>query len=119
MSLLETCKQWSGSIQIGVSTIPISDSFQPTNLPPVVSGISYETWYLSGSDIKRNHITLKTNYCPNLEWLTPGHKVRTTKKLLSYDFEIRWLFTQKNMKFQEYKLVRQLDVQEKLFKICF
>lgn len=76
---METCKQWAGSLHIGVTTMPVSESFQAANLPPVISGISFETWYLSGGDVKRNHTILKTNYCPSLEWVTPGHKVHFLK----------------------------------------
>ncbi|KAL0277171.1 UNVERIFIED_CONTAM: hypothetical protein PYX00_004538 [Menopon gallinae] len=87
VSLVESSKQWSGSIKIGVSTAPICGALQTASLPPVISSLISETWYISGSDVKRNDVVIKSNYCPNLEWLTTGHKVgvrRTSDGLLKF-----------------------------------
>ncbi|XP_063229643.1 neuralized-like protein 4 [Bacillus rossius redtenbacheri] len=71
----EVALQWSGTLHVGVTTLPVSDACPPGNLPPLIAGLAADTWFLTGSEVRRNTTMLKVNYCPSLEWLVVGSKV--------------------------------------------
>ncbi|PSN33663.1 hypothetical protein C0J52_20980 [Blattella germanica] len=71
----EVAAQWAGTLHVGVTSLQISDSYPAGNLPPTISGLSADTWYITGNEVRRNSTTLKVNYCPSLEWLVTGNKV--------------------------------------------
>ncbi|XP_071449160.1 neuralized-like protein 4 [Hetaerina americana] len=79
IQIKEVASQWSGSLQIGVVTfVPYSNSSEPVvpnNLPASIGGLSAETWYIQGSEVKHNGSTLHYNFCPDLDWVAPGDRV--------------------------------------------
>ena len=67
-------KQWSGSLQVGLTTLAISDSSPVSSLPSAAHEIrSKVTWVVSGSEVKKNGLTIKENYAPSLERLEVGY----------------------------------------------
>ena len=66
----QLARQWSGSLQFGVTTMAISDSTPLSVVPANATDMkSKTTWIMSGSEIKKNGITIKENYAPSLERL--------------------------------------------------
>ncbi|KAK7077554.1 hypothetical protein SK128_017217, partial [Halocaridina rubra] len=74
---------YCGSLGIGLTSLPIGNSYPSVTIPASLSGIeSADTWWVSGSDVRRNGSSiLRLNYCPNLGRLLNGDLVgikRTT-----------------------------------------
>lgn len=44
----EMAPQWAGTLRIGVTSLPISDSYAAGNLPPTISNLMADTWYIMG-----------------------------------------------------------------------
>ena len=44
----EVAPQWSGTLHVGVTTLQISDNYPAGNLPPTISGLAADTWYITG-----------------------------------------------------------------------
>nr|CAD7196670.1 unnamed protein product [Timema douglasi] len=86
--------QWSGTLHIGVTTLQVSDTYPAGNLPPSIAGLSADSWYITGNEVRRNNMTLKVNYCPSLEWLVVGSKVGVKK---CADGSLHFLFNGEDM----------------------
>lgn len=71
----EMAPQWSGTLHIGVTTLQVSDNYPSGSLPGTITGLTADTWYLTGNEVRKNSIILKVNYSPSLEWLTTGDRV--------------------------------------------
>ena len=66
-------RQWSGSLQIGLTTMAISDSTPVSLLPQSACELTSKvTWVISGSEVKKNGVTVKENYTPSLDRLEVG-----------------------------------------------
>nr|CAD7453424.1 unnamed protein product [Timema tahoe] len=90
----EMSLQWSGTLHIGVTTLQVSDTYPAGNLPPSIVGLSADSWYITGNEVRRNNVTLKVNYCPSLEWLVVGSKVGVKK---CADGSLHFLFNGEDM----------------------
>ena len=44
----EMAPQWAGTLRIGVTSLQISDSYAAGNLPPTISSLMADTWYITG-----------------------------------------------------------------------
>lgn len=68
---------YCGSLGIGLTSLPVSDSYPSVNLPTTLAGIeSADTWWISGSDVRRNGSSiLRLNFCPNFGRLLIGDRV--------------------------------------------
>lgn len=61
---------WSGSLRIGLTTMAVSDTTSPAQIPVTADKImSKVTWIVSGSAVKKNGAVIRENYAPNLERL--------------------------------------------------
>ena len=61
---------FAGSLQIGLTTMAISDSTPVSLLPNWLCDLkSKATWYVTRSESHKSGITVKENYCPSLERL--------------------------------------------------
>ncbi|XP_070207113.1 neuralized-like protein 4 isoform X3 [Littorina saxatilis] len=67
---------WSGSLRIGLSTMAISDTTSPNQVPASADQITCKpTWIVSGSSVLRCGNIIKENYAPALERLQVGARV--------------------------------------------
>ncbi|GFR92101.1 neuralized-like protein 4 [Elysia marginata] len=72
----EMNEQWSGSLQIGLTTMAISDTSSTVNIPATADLItSRVTWVVSGSEVKKCGTVIKHNYAPSLQRLQVGDRV--------------------------------------------
>ncbi|KAB7508105.1 Neuralized-like protein 4 [Armadillidium nasatum] len=74
---------YSGSLRIGLTALPITDTYPSGMIPSSISGIDQgDTWWVENSSVRRNGgVMLRRNYCPDLSRLQCGGKVgvkRTT-----------------------------------------
>ena len=60
---------------IGVTTMAMADDYPTSHLPPSVGGICADTWYIAGSQVRKNQTVIKENYCVNLNRLSQGDRV--------------------------------------------
>ncbi|CAI9734857.1 Hypothetical predicted protein [Octopus vulgaris] len=61
---------WSGSLQLGLTTLSITDTTTQNLLPESIEGLtSKPTWVVSGSDVKKNGVVIRENYVPSLDRL--------------------------------------------------
>lgn len=44
----EVAPQWAGTLRVGVTSLQISDSYPAGSLPPTISGLTADTWYITG-----------------------------------------------------------------------
>jgi neuralized-like protein 4 len=44
----EVAPQWAGTLHVGVTSLQISDSYPAGSLPPTISGLTADTWYITG-----------------------------------------------------------------------
>lgn len=71
---------WSGSLRIGLTTMAISDTTSPAQVPSSADQITSKiTWIVSGTTVQKCGALIKDNYAPALERL----QVRSV--LLSFD----------------------------------
>ncbi|KAK7792172.1 hypothetical protein R5R35_005131 [Gryllus longicercus] len=75
VSIQEMAPQWSGTLHIGVTTLQVSDNYPAGSLPGTIAGLTADSWYLTGNEVRKNSMILKVNYSPSLEWLTTGDRV--------------------------------------------
>lgn len=62
--------QWSGSLQIGLTTMAISDTTSPAQVPPSADQITSKvTWVVTGSTVLKCGQVMRENYAPALERL--------------------------------------------------
>ncbi|XP_005104477.1 neuralized-like protein 4 [Aplysia californica] len=72
----EVSAQWSGSLKIGLTTMAISDSSSPVNIPATADEITSKvTWVVVGSEVKKNGVVVKDNYAPSLARLQVGDRL--------------------------------------------
>ncbi|XP_077998138.1 neuralized-like protein 4 [Glandiceps talaboti] len=72
----QVSKQWSGSIQIGLTTFLPSELLPVNSLPAAACEFPAKvTWLMQGSEIKENGITVKENYGTTLDRLEVGNRV--------------------------------------------
>jgi neuralized-like protein 4 len=45
----EVAPQWSGTLHIGVTSLQVSDAYPVGSLPPTISGLAADTWYIAGT----------------------------------------------------------------------
>ena len=55
--------------------MPITDDYPSSHLPHSVCSICADTWFISGSQVRKNNTLLKENYCVNLNRLSIGDRV--------------------------------------------
>ncbi|KAK7486086.1 hypothetical protein BaRGS_00022695 [Batillaria attramentaria] len=68
--------KWSGSLAIGLTTMAISDTTSPAQIPATADQITSKvTWIISGSSVKKNSHVIKENYAPAMERLQVGTRV--------------------------------------------
>jgi len=65
---------WSGGcLSLGVTALDVD------GIDGVLSGglgdLPSDTWFLSGSQVRRNKEVLRHLFCPNLQWLVPGDRL--------------------------------------------
>uniref|UniRef100_UPI00358F8D8A neuralized-like protein 4 isoform X2 n=1 Tax=Myxine glutinosa TaxID=7769 RepID=UPI00358F8D8A len=63
--------RWSGSLEIGVTTIPPSTLL----FPPTMTDLLHGTWMLSGTAVMRDGVTTTNSYPANLDNLEIGSRV--------------------------------------------
>ncbi|XP_076042886.1 neuralized-like protein 4 isoform X2 [Oratosquilla oratoria] len=74
------CGQYSGAMGIGLTTLGINDAYPVGSLPSTLGGLDKDSWWVTGSDCKRNNGTvLRLNFCPNLNRLVMGDRVGIKK----------------------------------------
>ena len=62
--------QWSGSLRIGLTTMAISDTTSPAQVPPSADQITSKvTWVVTGSTVLKCGQVMRENYAPALERL--------------------------------------------------
>lgn len=67
---------WSGSLQLGLTTLSVTDSTVHTLLPESIEDLtSKATWVVSGSDVKKNGTVIRENYVPSLDRLQVGNHI--------------------------------------------
>jgi len=68
------CKKWSGSLQIGLTSLPVSSSdFTHAALPASLSQLSPNvTWFVTRSEVWHKGRRLAETYCPSLERINVG-----------------------------------------------
>jgi neuralized-like protein 4 len=44
----EVAPQWAGTLRVGVTSLQVSDSYPAGSLPPTISGLTADTWYITG-----------------------------------------------------------------------
>lgn len=68
---------YSGSLRIGLTALPITDTYPSGMIPSSISGIDQgDTWWVENSSVRRNGgVMLRRNYCPDLSRLQCGGKV--------------------------------------------
>ena len=65
--------QWSGSLRVGLTTMAISDTTSPAQVPPSADQITSKvTWVVTGSSVLKCGQVIKENYAPALERLQVG-----------------------------------------------
>ena len=68
--------QWSGSLMIGLTTVPVSDPSGAGALPPCAADLrTKSTWIVRRSEAMRNGVVINENYCPSLERLTVNDRI--------------------------------------------
>lgn len=45
----EVAPQWAGTLHIGVTSLQISDVYPAGSLPSTISGLTADTWYVTGT----------------------------------------------------------------------
>ncbi len=55
--------------------MPITEDCPSAHIPHTVATISADTWYISGSQVRKNNSLLKENYSVNLNRLSVGDRV--------------------------------------------
>ena len=64
------CKQWSGSLHVGLTTLSVSDSTPHTILPATATQLkSKPTWLATGVDVISCGEVIGTNYATSLQRL--------------------------------------------------
>ena len=64
------CKQWSGSLHVGLTTLSVSDSTPHTILPATATQLkSKPTWLATGVDVISCGEVISTNYATSLQRL--------------------------------------------------
>jgi len=72
----QVSKHWTGSLQIGLTSLVISDNTPLSILPSCAQELrSKVTWLVSGSEVKKNGEVTRENYCPSLHRLEVGNRV--------------------------------------------
>ncbi|XP_076451881.1 neuralized-like protein 4 isoform X3 [Babylonia areolata] len=72
----QMCTQWSGSLRVGLTTMAISDSTSPAQVPPSADLITSKvTWLVTGSSVLKCGQVIKENYSPALDRLQVGSRV--------------------------------------------
>ena len=62
------CKKWAGSLQIGLTAVPLTDDVTSTTLPASLSQLSPDvTWFVTRSEVWHNGKKICENYCPSLD----------------------------------------------------
>lgn len=70
MKIEQLSPLWSGSLQLGLTTLSVTDSTVHTLLPESIEDLtSKATWVVSGSDVKKNGTVIRENYVPSLDRL--------------------------------------------------
>jgi hypothetical protein len=92
VSISAEASQWAGSLRIGVTSLEIAGP--PTSLPQSVTDITADTWFVVGSQVRRNKSLLKLHFCPSLDWLLPGDRVGI---VLSADYSLRLMVNSEDM----------------------
>ncbi|KAL8564482.1 hypothetical protein ACOMHN_017624 [Nucella lapillus] len=66
----QMCTQWSGSLRVGLTTMAISDTTSPAQVPSSADQITFKiTWLVVGSSVLRCGQIIKENYAPALDRL--------------------------------------------------
>ncbi|XP_025081591.1 neuralized-like protein 4 isoform X2 [Pomacea canaliculata] len=67
---------WSGSLRIGLTTMAISDTTSPAQVPSSADQITSKiTWIVSGTTVQKCGALIKDNYAPALERLQIGTRI--------------------------------------------
>lgn len=93
MSISAEAGQWAGSLRIGVTSLDVATAL-PANLAASITDMTSDTWFIAGSQVRRNNTILKLHFCPSLDWLLPGDRVGL---LLSADLSLRLLVNSEDM----------------------
>ncbi|ELT95486.1 hypothetical protein CAPTEDRAFT_101277 [Capitella teleta] len=68
--------KWSGSLQVGLTSMAVCDTTPASVLPPMARDLkSKATWIVTGSEVKKCGVTVKENYAPSLERLQVNDRV--------------------------------------------
>ena len=89
--------QWSGSLRIGLTTMAISDTTSPAQVPPSADQITSKvTWVVAGSTVLKCGQVMRENYAPALERLQVRFvfflRYRIDVGVLAYMLVCRWVF---------------------------
>jgi len=62
------CKKWAGSVQIGLTVMPLGNDSTSTALPASLSQLSPDTtWFVMRSEVWHAAKKIRENYCPSLD----------------------------------------------------
>ncbi|XP_022905179.2 neuralized-like protein 4 [Onthophagus taurus] len=78
-----TVDRWSGSIELGVTSVKPEE----IDLPGTATDLCRDTWLLSGTTVMENGVTVKNDYSLDLDGLSAGVRigvVRTSDKILEF-----------------------------------
>lgn len=68
--------KWAGSLQVGLTTLAISDSTSFAILPSQATDLKAKTtWVVTGSEVRKNGVVVKENYGPSLDRLCLSSRI--------------------------------------------
>ena len=67
------CRKWAGSLQIGLTSVPVTDDSSFIVLPSSLSQLNPDaTWFITRSEVWHSGKKLRANYCPSLDRVDVG-----------------------------------------------
>ena len=67
------CRKWAGSLQIGLTAVPVTDVSSSIALPSSLSQLNPDaTWFITRSEVWHSGKKLHDNYCPSLDRVDVG-----------------------------------------------
>jgi len=62
------CRKWAGSLQIGLTAVPVTDDSAAIAVPSSLSQLTPNaTWFITRSEVWHSGKKLHDNYCPSLD----------------------------------------------------
>ena len=62
------CKKWAGSLQVGLTAVPVVNDIKSVAVPSSLSQLHpAATWFITRSDVWHDGRKIRDNYCPSLD----------------------------------------------------